>query len=217
MRSPLVAALTFVAACAPIPVNKTFVMWPGRTIRVVDGETQKPIEGATIRLVRYEHPHRRDDEVKKLKTGANGELTIERETKSLRTFPLMMHGVPGFSYEACAETEGRAAVSAILRDGESGLLTLALPVGSRPCRGDADNTPPVAGRLRVEGVEKEGARFLVSLAMEQGHKVKKGDALGLLIIEEVVFLSEGGTLSRARVAVSGDATTLRHGDLIAAP
>ena len=217
MRWLVVAVV--LSGCAPIPVNKTFVMWPKKTIRVVDADTGKPVEGASIRLVRYQYPHHREDEVKKVTAGAMGEVTIERETKSLRTFPLMMHGVPGFSYEACAEAPGHAAAEIVLRDDDDATVTLKLPLGSRPCRGrEPDNTPPPDHKLRVEGVEKDGARWIVSLAMEPGNKVKKGDTLGAFTIDEVLFQSEGSpVIRRARVAVSGDASALRHGNLLAGP
>jgi hypothetical protein len=205
--------------CAPVPVNKTFTMWPKRTIRVVDAETGKPVEGAKVRLVRYQHPHRREDEVKTLKTGESGEVSITYESKSIRTFPLMMHGVPGFSWDACAEADGHAGTSVYMGD-ESAPLVIKLPVGSRPCDGKLDNTAPANDKLRIEGVEKDGARWILTFVMVPTRKVKKGDAIGAVTIDEVMFQSEpheGSTIRRARVAVTGDASALRYGDLVAAP
>lgn len=217
---PLLFVVTL-AACAPIPWRQTFTMWPQRTVRVVDAETGKPVAGAEVRLVRYQHPHRREDEVKKVKTNEKGEITLEKEEKSIRTFPLMMHGVPGFSFEACASAADHAGtVLYIPNNDDTAPLVLKLPLGSRPCGVELDPTPPPADKLRVEGVEKEkeGERFVVSIAMAPDRTLRRGDAVGTLAIDEVLFQSpSGSTIRRARVAVRGDGTTLHYGDLVTAP
>lgn len=206
-------------ACAPIPVSKTFVMWPARIVRVVDRETGQPISGANVRLVRNRHPHTTQDEVKTLKTSERGEVAVARETRSLRVFPLMMHGVPGFSFTACAEAPGHAAITLTMgQNDDLSPMVLELPLGSRPCAIDPDQAPPEAGKLRVEGVEKDGARWIVYLAMAPDRRVRKGDKVGSATIDEVLFQSEHSTLiRRARVAVTGDASSLSFGDLVAAP
>lgn len=195
-------------------------MWPKQTVRVVDAESGKPIADAAVRLVRYQHPHRRTDEEKKLKTNDAGEVTVERATKSIRTFPLMMHGVPGFSFEACAEAEGHAAVSQPMRENDDlSLLVIKLPLGSKPCVSEPDQTPPSAGKLRVEGVERDGARWVVIVAMPGDQTLRKGDSLGKdAKIDEVLFHSPpNNVIRRARVAVSGDTPMLHYGDLVDGP
>ncbi len=215
---PLLLVLAL-ASCAPIPWRQTFVMWPARTVRVLDAETGKPIAGAAVRLVRYQHPHRREDEVKKLTTDDKGEISIVREEKSLRTFPLMMHGVPGFSFEVCASSADRAAMSVSLpNDDATTPIEVKLPLGSRPCGVELDQNPPPGAKLRIEGVEKNGERFVVQLAMGGDRSLRKGDALGQLTIDEVLFQSPAGNaIRRARVAVRGDGTTLKFGELVDAP
>lgn len=212
----LVLALT---SCAPIPWRQTFVMWPARTVRVLDAETGKPIAGAAVRLVRYQHPHSREDEVKKLTTDDKGEITLQREEKTLRTFPLMMHGVPGFSFEVCASSADRASMSVSLpNDDATTPIEVRLPLGSRPCGVELDQKPPPADKLRIEGVEKDGERFVVQVAMGGGRELRKGDAFGQLTIDEVLFQSPaGGPIRRARVAVRGDGTILKFGDHVEAP
>jgi hypothetical protein len=215
---PLLFVVTL-AACAPIPWRQTFTMWPGRTLRVIDAETGKPVPGADVRLVRYQHPHRREDEVKKVKANEKGEITLAREEKSIRTFPLMMHGVPGFSFEACASaTDHAGTVLYIPNNDDAAPLEIKLPLGSRPCGAELDPAPPPDGKLRIEGVEKDGERFVVSLAMAPDRTLRKGDALGALTIDEVLFQSPPGqALRRARVAVRGEGTALHYGDLVTAP
>lgn len=216
MKRALLLAALATLSCAPVPVNKTFVMWPATTIRVVDAESGEPIAGARVRITRYEFPYRREDEVRKLET-AKGEVKIARETKSLRTFPLMMHGVPGFGWEACAEADGYAAAQMSMREDGDGVLVVKLPLGSRPCVVEPNNTAPEAGKVRIEGVEKQGARWIVIVAMPPSRTLKKGDSLGSMTVEEIMFQTEGTpVVRRARIAVSGEVKA-KYGDLIAAP
>lgn len=217
-----IAALSIVlAGCLPIPVKKTYVMWPGRTIRVVD-EKGSPIAGAKVRLVRDRHPHGKNDEVRELTTDEKGEVKVERETKVLKVFPLMMHGVPGFSFRACAESKGTAGTTTKWPNPEeSSDLVLKLLPGSKPCEEELDQTAPAAKTARIEAVEKqEDGRFIVQLALPPD-----GDPKGLelskpgaepLKVTDVVWQSPGGPpLLRARVHVSGDPLTYAHGDVVA--
>lgn len=221
MNRWIAAALLGTTSCIPIPVNKTFVVWPERKMRVVDA-AGKPVAHARVSVVRVRHPHSQVEETRILHADENGELATRRESKTLKVFPLMMHGVPGFSFEACAEAKGFAATTVSWSNpDEPKLLELKLVEGSRPCEHELDQTPPPSNKLRIESIEKQNdGRFLVVVAMAPGtnittDSVGKDGAEPLKIVEVAWQSPAGGPIRRARVYVTGDALAYEHGDLMA--
>ena len=216
-----IAALTLLlAGCIPIPVKKTFVVWPKRTIRVVD-EKGMAVAGAKVRVVREMFPHRHDDEVRVLTADENGEVKTERETKVLKVFPLMMHGVPGFGFAACAEMKGYAGTSKSWSNpDEPSVLTLKLAPGSSPCGVEVDYKPPPAGSIRIESITREDdGNFLVYLAMPPGDdangaELSKPGADPLKVIKVDWQSEPGGAVRRAHVRVTGDPLQYVYGDVV---
>jgi len=216
-----IAALTLLlAGCIPIPVNKTFVTWPKRTIHVVD-EKGAAFAAAKVRVVRLRYPHTREDEVRVLTADPNGDVKTERETTTMKVFPLMMHGVPGFGFKACAEAKGYAGTTESWSNpDEPTTLTLKLVPGSRPCDAEFDYRPPAPNTARIEYiVRQDDGRYLVQIAMTpdadaKGAVLSKPGAEPLKVVDVEWQNDAGGSARRARVHVSGDPMQYAYGDIV---
>jgi hypothetical protein len=203
-----------------IPVKKNYVTWPGRVVRVVDAKSNAPIPDAKIRMAREEFPHRREVEVRALTTDAKGEIRTEKVSTTITVYPLMMHGVPGFAFIACAEAPGYASSRAEFSDGDDeSTLVLKLARGSRPCVVKMDKTALPDGAARIEGVEEDGSSWIVQLAVSSEHPARAGDRLSkdgaTLEVVELLWQSNApGPLRHARVRVRGEAKGYVFGDIV---
>ncbi|MGZ3421217.1 MAG: hypothetical protein ACXWUG_17405 [Polyangiales bacterium] len=211
-----------IACTSCIPVKKTFVTWPARTLRVSDAKG--PIEGAKVHVTRERHPHSTEDESRDFTTDDKGEVKLVEEKTSLTVFPLMMHGVPGFSFTACAEAPGHAGVRVDWWN-DSKPLELVLPRGSRPCTHKGNPEVPSGGRLRLDGIEEKDGAWLVDLAVPRAVKLEPGSAISdrdaKLTIREIVSRTsnaaangEEAPLQFTRVRAEGDGARWTSGDLI---
>jgi len=211
--------LILLTSCLPIPVKKTFVTWPKRTIRVVD-ESGAATAGVKVHVARIRHPHSRTDESRVMTADEHGEVKLERETTVLKVFPLMMHGVPGFSFEACAETKGTARTLVHWSNpDEPTNLELKLLPGSLPCGVELDQTPPAARTARIEGITREDGKFVIAIALPKGDNANDAELLKPgaepLRVTTVLWQSDPTSLvRRARVHVSGDAMAYAYGDIV---
>lgn len=138
---PLLAPL----ACF-VPVPRTVVVTPRARVSVVRSEDGRPIAGATVVLARWSDPHDQPQGRWTAATDAHGEARFSRREQSERVLPLMMHGVPFYRWNLCAEAPGRAPRLVMPWDvPESGVVTrverLELPAGEGTC-GDASGRGP---------------------------------------------------------------------------
>ena len=100
---PLLAPL----ACF-VPMPRTVVLTPSARVRVVRSEDGQPIAGATVVLARRSDPHDQAQGRWTATTGARGEARFARREESETVMPLMMHGVPFYRWNLCAQAPGRA-------------------------------------------------------------------------------------------------------------
>jgi hypothetical protein len=221
MNARIAAFTLLFTGCIPIPVKKEFVVWPTRTIKVVD-EKGTALADVKVRVVRIRYPHHHEDEVRTLTANKDGVVKTERETKTLKVFPLMMHGVPGFSFEACADAKGYAATSASWSNPDDpSVLTLKLTPGSRPCGVEIDYKPPPTGSVRIESIRREDdGKFLLVVALPPnddpaGAELSKPGADPLKITKVDWQSPQGGAVRRAHVRVSGDPMQYAYGDIVA--
>jgi hypothetical protein len=214
MRSLLLALA--VGTCGCIPVKKTYVTWPGRTLRVSDGKGA--IEGAKVRVVRVEHPYSREVDTRTFESGPAGEVKLVEEKTTKTVFPLMMHGVPGYSFRACAEAPGHASASAEWWDDGSKPVELKLPRGSRPCV-FAKAVPPEAGRMRLDAIDVRDGEWQVDLAIgpeqELAVDAQIADGSSKLTVRKILFRSPPeAPLPRVQVLARGDGSSWKYGDSI---
>jgi hypothetical protein len=211
MRSGLVLAIAL-AGC--IPVKKTYVTWPGRAVRVVDAKGSIP--EAKVQVVRVEHPYSREVETRSFTADENGEVKLVEEKTVKKVMPLMMHGVPQYSFRACAEATGHASVTKEWWDDGATTIELKLARGSRPCTPSKD---PLDEKLRLEGIEEKDGAWIVDLATTAEPKLEKESVLSdrdsKLVVREILFRSPPESkIRRLQVRTSGDGSAWKYGDLI---
>ena len=215
----LVLALPLPLAVGCIPMRKTYVLRPDGIVRVVDGKGA-PIAGARVSLIRHRHPHGRNDAEWRTTADARGEVAFTREERTQTVFPLMMHGVPAYSFVACAEAPGYAGTtaqwSAPAGGGQFGTLAIELPEGERPCDAPIDLAPPPAGEARLLARVRKGAdEWTLDLTLARAEPIAVGARLGGLVVTKVAWQSEPPSeVRRATVEVRGDAAGLRVGQSI---
>lgn len=218
---PLVLAFAVLMGC--IPMKRTFVMRPGGTIQVVDAKGA-PIESASVTLTRNKYPYGREDAVWHVKTDAKGEVSFTREENTQTVYPLMMHGVPGYGFVACAEAPGYAGKNGswmLPEEGPQPPLVLKLAEGDRPCASKADLTPPPKGKARVLGVERlyleQGPeQWKLELVLPKDEPVAIGVTFGGLKLTKIEWQSEPiNEWRRATVVAHGPGEKVHFGELLA--
>lgn len=214
MRSAALLLAIALAGC--IPVKKTYVTWPGRTVRVKDGKGA--IAAAKLAIVRVEHPYSREVETRTFTTDEAGEVKLVEEKTTKTVMPLMMHGVPQYSFRACAEAAGHASATKEWWDAGASPIELTLARGSRPCEAPKD-APPPDEKLRLEGIEEKDGSWIVDLATTSEPKLAKESVLShgesKLTVREVLFRSpKDSKFRRFQVRASGDGSSWKYGDLI---
>jgi hypothetical protein len=143
---------------------------------------------------------------------AKGEVTLVRETQKQTVYPLMMHGVPGYAFVACAEAPGHASAVAHWTDDESSPLDLALPAGSRPCERGAIG-PQKPGAATVQGIEAKNGEWIVELGLARETKLAVGAKLGPLEVVEVTQRSgNDAPVHFAIVRAKGDGASVHYRD-----
>jgi len=102
-RVLLLLACGAAAACCPIPVDTDVMLYPAAVFEVRDA-AGRPVEGARILVQTESQPHARpDDPSIELVTDAEGRATLVERVEEQTAFPLMMHGVPAYSWHACVD------------------------------------------------------------------------------------------------------------------
>ncbi len=218
----LVLAFAVLMGC--IPMKKTFIMRPGGTIQVVDAKGA-PIASASVTLTRNKYPYGREDAQWHEKTDAKGEVSFTREENTQTVFPLMMHGVPGYGFVACAEAPGYAGKSGswmLPEEGPQPPLVLKLAQGDRPCvppKGEL--TAPPKGNARVLGVERtdpeQGAeQWKLELVLPKDEPVAIGVTLGGMKLTKIEWQSAPiNEWLRATVVARGPGEKVHFGELLA--
>jgi len=212
----LVVALALLSGC--IPMKMKFVMRPEGVVRVVDAKGA-PIASARVILLREKYPHRREDARWTVKTDAKGEVSFTREEERQTVFPLMMHGVPGYGFVACAESPGYASKQEAWRvpeEGASPPLVLNLAEGDRRCESKVDLSVPPKGRARVLGIERVDADvWKLDVVLPKDEPVAVGVPLGSLTVTKVEWQSEAiNAFRRATVQTRGPGEKVRFGELL---
>jgi hypothetical protein len=91
------------AGCCPIPVPDDVMVFPAATIVVHDAGGQ-PIEGARVFVHAELQPHASpEDPTLELATDADGKAVVEARSVEQTVYPLMMHGVPAYSWHLCVD------------------------------------------------------------------------------------------------------------------
>lgn len=107
----LATALAGLSGCCPIPMNDDVLVLPAATLVVRDA-SDRPVAGARI-LVHAEMQRqvREDDPTVEITTDAEGRATLVERLDEMKVYPLMMHGVPGFSWSVCIEHPAHGAMA----------------------------------------------------------------------------------------------------------
>lgn len=132
--------------CIPLPGSQTVT--PALDVTVTSGGRALP--DARVQLVRYEyHPHFRPEtaRVAQASTGADGRASFERVDESETTYPLMMHGVPGYGWQVCVDVDGfRSAVQGLRPEAADGAQQVRFDL--QP--GDGERCDGLLGRTRLQ-------------------------------------------------------------------
>lgn len=111
LRVAFATALAGLAGCCPIPMKDDVLVLPRATFVVRDA-ADRPVAGARIVVHAEMQPHARaDDPTVELTTDADGRATLEERLDDMTVYPLMMHGVPGFSWTVCIEHPTHGAIA----------------------------------------------------------------------------------------------------------
>ena len=115
---PVAVVLVIMAVCvclAPlacfIPVQRTSQVCPGGLVQVEDADG-RPIAAATVTVQRWSAPHHQPEGEWQAVTDAAGNASFTATEEEETIMPLMMHGVPEYSWTVCAEAEGHGPTEA---------------------------------------------------------------------------------------------------------
>lgn len=119
-RALLTLAVVTLSSCW----KRDYVVQPKLDFEVRDAAG--PISGAKVRLLTSTDPHHRREALVDVVTDARGLASLEEKHERVWIFPLVMHGVPFYSWQWCVEAPGFAAQVSDRRVYPSGGLTVQL-------------------------------------------------------------------------------------------
>lgn len=96
------------AGCIPFPRHTTL---QPKTHFVVRDSNQQPLAGATITVITFSYPHRREEFRTTKVTDSSGIADFEALQEWQKSYPLMIHGVVIYSWDWQAEKAGYVPVS----------------------------------------------------------------------------------------------------------
>ena len=102
-RALLTLAVVTLSSCW----KRDYVVQPKLDFEVRDAAG--PISGAKVRLLTSTDPHHRREALVDVVTDARGLASLEEKHERVWIFPLVMHGVPFYSWQWCVEAPGHSA------------------------------------------------------------------------------------------------------------
>ena len=91
--------------CIPIPLPRNVIVQPELHVQVLN-EKQKYISNAQVVFVTLSDPHHNVHRYMTFDTDKKGKLYIPEQKEFEWIFPLMMHGIPFYSYHLCIYKDG---------------------------------------------------------------------------------------------------------------
>lgn len=119
-RALLMLAVVTLCGCW----KRDYVVQPKLDFEVRDAAG--PISGAKVRLLTSTDPHHRREALVDVVTDARGVASLEEKHERVWVFPLVMHGVPFYSWQWCVEAPGHAAQVSDRRVYPSGVVSVQL-------------------------------------------------------------------------------------------
>lgn len=110
-RLVIIATVALGSGCCPIPLPREKIVVPALDMRIQAGGD--PLAAARVHVARFEYyPHfRPETKIAVLgTTDSEGRVVFEQKTQTETSMPLMMHGVPSYGWQLCAEADGHDAV-----------------------------------------------------------------------------------------------------------
>ena len=85
-----------------------------------------PVAGAKVWLLTSTDPHHRREALVEVVTDTGGRASLEEKHERVWIFPLVMHGVPFYSWQWCVEAPGHSAQVSERREYPSGAVSVEL-------------------------------------------------------------------------------------------
>ena len=118
-----VGGCVLLSGCVPFPRHTTL---QPKTHFMVRDNFQQPLVGATITLITYTYPHRREEFRTTKLTDASGSANFEVLQEWQTIYPLMIHGISIYSWTWHGEKEGYVTISHKLTTNEVEVTMQAL-------------------------------------------------------------------------------------------
>lgn len=124
MRGALIVFAVLFASCG----KRDYVVQPKLDFEV--HSDAGVVTGAKVWLLTSSDPHHQREALVSVTTGDDGRARFDEKHESIWVFPLMIHGVPFYSWQWCVEAPGYAAQVDDRRANPSGSVSVRLETAS---------------------------------------------------------------------------------------